>query len=64
MNNDKDLLVQLNKILECYDFYDKEIKTHEQVDKILDVLFKDEEQTKWVLIKNLNNGLKKNCWNR
>ena len=43
MDNDKDLLVQLNKILECYDFYDKEIKTHEQVDKILDVLFKDSD---------------------
>lgn len=59
MNNDSYLLIQLNKILECYDFYDKEVKTHEQVDEILDVvynatsyeasfdkLFKDEEQTK------------------
>ena len=45
MNNDKDLLIQLNKILECYDFYDKEIKTHEQVDKILDVLFKEKDTT-------------------
>lgn len=43
MNNDKDLLIQLNKILECHDFYDKEIKTHEQVDKILDVLFEDSD---------------------
>ena len=59
MDDDRDLIIQLNKILECYDFYNKEVKTHEQVDEILEVifnatsyetsldkLFKDEEQTK------------------
>jgi hypothetical protein len=39
MNNDKELLIQFHQILECYDFYDKEVKTHEQVDEILDVVY-------------------------
>ena len=46
MNNDKDLLDVIFKKLKPYGYLNEEIKTHEQVDKILDVLFKDEEQTK------------------
>ena len=36
MNNDKDLLVQLNKILECYDFIDKQQKEIDLLEKALE----------------------------
>jgi len=43
MNNDKDLLDVIFKKLEPYGYLNEEIKTHEQVDKILDVLFEDSD---------------------
>ena len=45
MNNDKDLLDVIFKKLEPYGYLNEEIKTHEQVDKILDVLFKEKDIT-------------------
>ena len=36
MNNDKDLLVRLNKILECYDFIDKQQKETDLLEKALE----------------------------
>jgi hypothetical protein len=45
MNNDKDLLDVIFKKLEPYGYLNEEIKTHEQVDKILDVLFEEKDIT-------------------
>ena len=42
-NYDKDLLDVIFKKLEPYGYLNEEIKTHEQVDKILDVLFEDSD---------------------
>jgi len=53
MNIDKDLLVQLNKILECYDFHDKEfLKQIDEQQKEIDLLEKaleeEEDFLNWI----------------
>ena len=45
MNNDKDLLVRLNKILECYDFIDEQQKEIDLLEKALE---EDEDFLNWI----------------